>query len=154
MKVNGFVLVTVTNLLISCFGGITEIEMPGVPKIDENFRILGDDGFGGYVERYTFNNSLDRRDLPLLEFKVYDDDLDINEITIILYNDAYPQGRDLNIPPLNQYESPQICRYRIEMTQDEMRSQDNNWYLKFFVTDHNGKRSKVQTSWIFTVVYN
>jgi len=154
MKINGFVLVTVTNLLISCFGGIIETEMPGTPKI-ENSRILGYDWSSGeYVVKYTFYNSWDRTDLPYLEFIVYDDDLDIYEITITLYNDAYPNGRDLNIPPLNQYSNPQTCRYRIEMTQDEMRRQDNNWYLKFFVTDHNGKRSKVHTSDLFTVVYS
>ena len=152
MKINGFVLVTVTNLFISCFGGITEIEMPGVPRI-ESFRIVGYDVLlGDYIPRYTFYNSWDHIDLPYLEFIVYDDDLDINEITITLYNDAYPNGKKDFIFQLDQYDNPQTYRYRIEVTQYGTTNQD--YFLKFFVTDHNGKRSKVQTSGIFTVVYS
>ena len=136
-------------LLISCLGGTIGTETPGIPKIDENFRILGDDGFGGYVERYTFHGS---GDWPYLEITVYDDDLDINEVTITLYNDAYLNGKRTFTYHLYQYYNPQLCRYRIEVTQNAAANQDNLWYVQFFVTDKNGKKSKTYTSSAFTVL--
>jgi len=148
---NLFFALAIVSLLISCFGGTVETEMPGTPKI-ESFRILGDDGFGGYVERFTFYNSWSHRDWPSLEFTVYDDDIDINEITITLNNDAYPNGKRELTFQLYQQINPQLCICQIEITQNEMMSQDNIWYLRFFVTDRNGKRSKMQKSDTFSVL--
>jgi len=140
-----FLAMAVVSLLISCLGGIIETEIPGMPKI-ENVRILGyDQSSGGYVEKYTFQSS---GDWPYLEFTVYDDDIDINEITITLYNNVYPGGEKAFTFDLYQYDSPQICRYLIPITQSE----DNFWYLQFFVTDINGKRSKTHESDIFKVL--
>jgi len=139
-------------LLISCLGGTIGTETPGIPRI-EGFRIVGYDvSSEEYVEKYTFYNSWDHRDLPYLEIIVYDDDLDINEITIMLNNDAYPEGERNFIYQLYQSYNPQIYRYRIEVTQNAAANQDNIWYLQFFVTDKNGKKSKTYTSSPFTVL--
>ena len=106
-----FFVLAIVSLLISCLNGVTETEIPGIPKI-ENVRILGYDGSGGYVERYTFHNSWDNTDWPYLEFTVYDDGIDINEVTITLNNDTYPDGKRDFVFALYQYTNPQTCRYQ------------------------------------------
>jgi hypothetical protein len=145
---NLFFALAVVSLFISCLGGTIETETPGTPKI-ESFKIVGDDGFGGYVERYTFHSS---GDWPYLEFTVYDDDIDISEITITLYNDTYLDGKKDTSSQLYQYTNSQLCRCLIPVTQNAMTGQDNLWYVRFFVTDKNGKRSKTHTSDTFTVL--
>jgi len=146
-----FFVLAIVSLLISCLNGVTETEIPGIPKI-ENVRILGYDGSGGYVERYTFHNSWDNTDWPYLEFTVYDDGIDINEVTITLNNDTYPDGKRDFVFALYQYTNPQTCRYQIPVIQGGMTDQNNLWYLQFFVTDKDGKRSKIYKSNTFTVL--
>ena len=142
----------IVSLLISCFGGTIGTEAPGIPRI-ESFRIVGYDWSSEqYIEKYTFYNSWNHRDLPYLEFTVYDDDLDINEVTIMLNNDAYPDGKRDIIYRFDQYQNPQTYVCVIEITQDGMINQDYLWYVKFFVTDKNGKRSKTHKSDQFTVL--
>jgi hypothetical protein len=147
-----FLVPAIVFLLISCLNGVAETS--GIPKI-ENVRILGYDRLSGeFVEKYTFHNSWDNMDLPYLEFTVYDDGIDINEVTITLDNDTYPNGKRDFVFALYQYTNPQICRYQIPVTQDGMTGQNNLWYLQFFVTDKNGKRSKTHRSDTFTILPN
>jgi hypothetical protein len=142
----------IVSPLISCLGGTIETETPGTPKI-ESFRIVGYDRLSEqYIEKYTFHNAWDNIDWPYLEFTVFDDDIYINEITITLYNDAYPDGKKDSSSQLYQYTNPQLCRCLIPVTQNAMTSQDNLWYVRFFVTDKNGKRSRTHTSDTFTVL--
>jgi len=138
----------VVFVLVSCLYRDIERKIPEI----NSFRILGDDGFGGYVERYTFQNSRDRIDWPYLEFTVYDDELDINEITITLDSDTYPDGKRNFVFQLYQQTNPQTYIYQIAVTQSGMMDQNNLWYFQFFVTDKNGKRSKTHTSGKFTVL--
>jgi len=146
-----FLALAIVFLLISCLNGTIEAKML-IPEI-RSFRILGYDSSGGYVERYTFQSSWDRMDWPYLEFTVYDDELDINTITITLHNDTYPDGKkDFIYELYQQYTNPQTYMYVIPVTQSRTPGQDNIWYLQFFVTDKNGKRSKIYKSSIFTVL--
>jgi len=145
-----FLALTIVFPLISCLNGTIEAKML-MPEI-RSFRVLGYDSSGGYVERYTFHSSWDRIDWPYLEFTVYDDELDINIITITLDNDTYPDGKRDFVYELYQYTNPQTYMYLIPVTQNWTMDQNNLWYLRFFVTDKNGKRSKTYKSSTFTVL--
>jgi hypothetical protein len=142
-----FLALAIVFPLISCLNGTIEAKML-MPEI-RSFRILGYDSSGGYVEKYTFQSS---RDWPYLEFTVYDDGLDINVINITLYNDTYPDGKRDFVYELYQYVNPQTYMYPIPVSQSGTPDQNNLWYLQFFVTDKNGKRSKTHTSSTFTVL--
>jgi len=131
------IALTIALFLISCDSGD---ERKGIPEI-KSFRVLGDDGSGGYVEKDEFA----RPEHPYLEFAVYDDDLDIENISIALKNDTYPSN-DQFFLELNQETNPQIYMFQIEINRGYMFGLDNYWYLQFFVTDKKGNKSKSYTS--------
>jgi len=133
-----FFALTVVSLLISC---LMETEISGMPKI-ENSRILGYDQLSDkFIEKHIFYIS--GGDWPYLEFTAHDNELDINEITITLYNDASPDGKMNFVYALYQSTNPQTWIYPI---QGWVTEQNNLWYARFFVTDKNGKRSKIHES--------
>ena len=144
-----FFVLCIVYLLPSCNNENMET---GIPEI-KIFRVLGYDGSGGYVEKDSFILGSEH---PNLEFTVYDDDLDIDKISIILNNTIVSSNiirytKDF-IFALNQETNPQTYIFQIEVNHSFMGGFDNYWSLQFFLTDKSGNKSKTYTSSNFGIL--
>jgi len=142
-----FIALTLALFLFSCDNGGVE-KQEGIPEI-KSFRVLGDDGSGGYVEKDEF---ILGEGWPYLEFNAYDDELDIKEISITRNNSITGNGNyyyTFELP--NQETNPQIYFRQVEMSMS-ISFPENYWSLSFYLTDKKGNKSKTYTSKQFKIL--
>jgi hypothetical protein len=137
MKKSLFIITLLVAFLIACDND--NIKNTGIPEI-KSYRILGDDGSDGYVEKDTFFLP----DLPFLEFTAYDTDLDIKEVSIDIISDEDIRFQPISVKELpNQETASQVYLQQIFFQQTGTFI---NWNIHFFLIDKKGNHSKVVIS--------